>query len=479
MNIEELNLDVRTYNAVKRAEYKTVEQLVQAVETERFAQRCGRNAVKSVAQALKSAGLVQYIRGDDVPVEQLGCELEFEELAGHIGEILAVDISTESHKWYRAVVICKITDDRILYSDSYKKDYLSSQSVKSYHNRKRDKIRSGGFFLIRSGAAPGTDTVQPAEIIPAQKPALPDEDAHSKALQLHRRIKADWQIIGESFWDLCVALKEMRDGKHYKALLYDNFEGYCECEFQMSRPQAYRYISIAENMTEENVSSMRQIGMTKLALLATVSEEQRQEITETVDLESTTVRELKAQIEALKHQSANTEAARKDAEERARNWYAKAKDHDEGRQLEEKRANRLEKEARQKDEQISSLTARVDELESRPIEVAVQTDETALEQLRQAHQAEIAQLKAKHREQLAKLQLADTSERITADIQRGQFDAKHSVMQTAADDLLIFISGMTMSGNPQAAVFIEKTKKSLRRLANRLNDIIMEGENAE
>lgn len=477
MTLEDLNLDVRTFNAVKRADIETVEQLMQAVETEHFALVCGRNAARSAAQAIKSAGLVQFIRGDDVPAEQLGCELEFEELAGHIGEILAVDISTESHKWYRAVVICKITDDRILYSDSYKKDYLSSQSVKSYQNRKRDRIRSGGFFMIRSEAAPETDTAQPAEIIPAQEAAPPDENSHSKALQLHRRIKADWQIIGESFWDLCVALKEMRDGKHYKALLYDNFEGYCECEFQMSRPQAYRYISIAENMTEENVSSMRQIGMTKLALLATVSEEQRQEITETVDLESTTVRELKAQLEALKHQSDSAEAALKDAEGRAQKWYEEAESK--GRQLTEQHAKWVKSENQRTglEAKLGLMQQQIDELESRPIEVAVQTDEAALEQLRQAHQAELEQLKEKHREQLAKLQQADASERITADIQRGQFDAKHSVMQTAADDLMTFLAGMEMSGNPQAAAFIEHTKKTLRKLTNRLNEIIMEGEN--
>lgn len=476
MELNELNLDVRTYNAVKRADFETAEQLVQAVETERFAQRCGRNAVKSVAQALKSAGLVQYIRGDDVPAEQLGCELEFEELAGHIGEILAVDISTESHKWYRAVVICKITDDRILYSDSYKKDYLSSESVKSYHNRKRDKIRSGGFFLIRSGAAPAESV--PAEIISAEE-AAPAEDAHEKAMQLHRRIKADWEIAAESIWDMGQALKEMRDGKHYKALLYDNFEGYCECELQMSRPQAYRYIGIVENMTEENVSSMRQIGMTKLALLATVTEEQRQEIIETVDLDSTTVRELKAQIEALKHQSESAEAALKDAEGRAQKWYEEAESK--GRQLTEQHAKWVKSENQRTglEAKLGLMQQQIDELESRPIEVAVQTDDAALEQLRQAHLAEIAQLKAKHQEQLAKVQQADASERIIADIRQGQFDAKHSVMQTAADDLMTFLAGMEMSGNPQAAAFIEHTKKTLRKITNRLNEIIMEGENAE
>lgn len=272
------------------------------------------------------------------------------------------------------------------------------------------------------------------------------------------------------------ALKEMRDGKHYKALLYDNFEGYCECELQMSRPQAYRYIGIAENMTEENVSSMRQIGMTKLALLATVTEDQREEITQTVDLESTTVRELKAQIDALKHQADAAECQRKDAENRAQQWYDKAQDAEEEKQRQTRFREELASENGKMSDRISELIAKVDELESRPIEVAVQTDDAALEQLRRDHQAEIEQLKAKHREQLAKVQQSDRTEQISANIRQGQFDAKHSVMQTAADDLMTFLAGMEMSGNPQAAAFIEHTKKTLRQLTNKLNEIIMEGE---
>ena len=43
---------------------------------------------------------------------------------------------------------------------------------------------------------------------------------------------------------------------------------------------------------------------------------------------------------------------------------------------------------------------------------------------------------------------------------------------------MAFLSGMEMSGNPQAAVFIEKTKKSLRGITAKLNDIIMKTEDA-
>ena len=139
---------------------------------------------------------------------------------------------------------------------------------------------------------------QEAAIVKAA-PETPS-DPFTRAKALHQRIVNDAQAAAESVWDLCQAIKEMRDGKHYKFLLYDNFEGYCECELGMSRSHAYRYIQIAEGMSAENVASMRQIGTTKLALLASVTEEQREIITTAVDVESATVKELKAQIDELK-----------------------------------------------------------------------------------------------------------------------------------------------------------------------------------
>ncbi len=176
----------------------------------------------------------------------------------------------------------------------------------------------------------------------------------------------------------------------------------------MSRAQAYRYITIAEGMTPESVASMQQIGMTKLALLASVTEEQREAIAAEVDVESTTVRELKAQIDALRHQVDYSEKSREDAEARAQRWYDEAQSKSEalksaesvirGKQriIDGKDAiaeSYREKEASLKDE-VGKLQQRIDELESRPVEVAVQTDDAALEQLRAEHRAEVAELEA-------------------------------------------------------------------------------------
>ncbi len=87
----------------------------------------------------------------------------------------------------------------------------------------------------------------------------------------------------------------MRDSKLYKELGFTEFGDYCKTELGITDRTAYSYISIAENLPSDFVTSMSQIGMSKLTLLATLDEPQREEIQQTVDLETTSVRELKEQ----------------------------------------------------------------------------------------------------------------------------------------------------------------------------------------
>ena len=96
---------------------------------------------------------------------------------------------------------------------------------------------------------------------------------------------------------MCVMLKQMRDDKLYKELGYSNFEDYCENEVGMSRHMAYKYTNALEI---KNVESIQHLGITKLSLLASLSESQQEEIQRTVDIEETSVRELKAEIASLK-----------------------------------------------------------------------------------------------------------------------------------------------------------------------------------
>ena len=137
---------------------------------------------------------------------------------------------------------------------------------------------------------------------PEPQPTIIQSEEHIKAVALHQKILISAELAQKNLWDMCTSLKEMRDSKLYKELGYSNFEDYCENEVGMTRVNAYRYITVVEKVKLENVTSMLQIGMTKLSLLATISQEQQAEISQRVDLENTTVKQLKEEIENLKRE---------------------------------------------------------------------------------------------------------------------------------------------------------------------------------
>lgn len=203
-------------------------------------------------------------------------------------------------------------------------------------------------------------------------------DQHEQAVKLHQEIMVSASLAQQNILTMCTKLKEMHDGKLYKELGYQNFEDYCENEVGFNRKQAHKYISIIEKVNLENVHSSGQIGVTKLALLATVSESEQQEISEKVNLEETTVKELKAEIDKLKKdnskldaklkaETANAEEARsdlKDVQSKLRIEINKACS-------ERDRANKALEKLDGKEREITRLERENKELRSRPTEVAV------------------------------------------------------------------------------------------------------------
>ena len=155
-----------------------------------------------------------------------------------------------------------------------------------------------------------------------------------QAEALHKQITGYGEVIYQSLYGMCTAIKQMRDSKLYKALGYDTFEAYTEEKLGMKRAQAYTYIAIADRLSDDFVQSTGQIGIQKLYLLAMASEETRTEIVRQNDLTETTVKELREQIAQLTA----------DRDELAAD-----------RQREGLRADRLAREAKEKDEQISAL----------------------------------------------------------------------------------------------------------------------------
>lgn len=195
-------------------------------------------------------------------------------------------------------------------------------------------------------------------------------EQHKQAIELHQKIIVSANLAQQNIWDMCNGLKTMRDNKLYKELGYQNFEDYCETEVGFNRTQAHKYISIIEN-TSENVYSSKHLGVSKLYLLSTISEPEQAEIAEKLDLENTTVKQLKAEIDSLK---AEKQEATDKSIDYCRQLNNAKKDADYYKQqadTSKESYRNIENQLAEEKNKNFKLTNKVQELESRPIEVAV------------------------------------------------------------------------------------------------------------
>jgi len=100
-----------------------------------------------------------------------------------------------------------------------------------------------------------------------------------QAQKLHEKIMESRNIVEQSLAEFAKNLKQMRDGKLYKTLGYDNFGNYTEQAVKLKRRQAYKYINVIEKLDENFVHSNAQIGITKLELLSELNKNDRNKFT--------------------------------------------------------------------------------------------------------------------------------------------------------------------------------------------------------
>lgn len=195
-------------------------------------------------------------------------------------------------------------------------------------------------------------------------------EQHKQAIELHQKIIVSANLAQQNIWDMCNGLKTMRDNKLYKELGYQNFEDYCETEVGFNRTQAHKYISIIEN-TSENVYSSKHLGVSKLYLLSTISEPEQAEIAEKLDLENTTVKQLKAEIDRLKDEKQEATDKSVDYCRQLNNAKKDADYYKQQADTSKESYRNIENQLAEEKNKNFKLTNKVQELESRPIEVAV------------------------------------------------------------------------------------------------------------
>lgn len=514
MNIEELDLDIKVYNRLKKnlPDVCTVNHLLAEMYDEHGVEKISAPDMKAIEKALKDKGIFKYMRGDEVSEDDIEpTPLTWEELHHYVGGLVVCDDSTESHRWLHLCWIYSISDEgdtSMMYlcrGNSYlctRKQYVESDTSATVEMHGEMLRHSGHFFALKQYAlrldlfednwphgdlfyysdSPeafgkeltyeelcalpantrvliddtfdgddededlaaelwrkdcqqygegvrleclddgdciqtqritesmmtkrstyytrvflkqgGTKRPEPKADIISQKPAqVIVSDNYSRAVALTRSIIANGQAAQQSLWEMCKGLAEMRDAKLYKEIGYSTFEDYCEKEIGITRRQGQKYAAIAE-LDGKSTSDFDRIGVEKLYLLAKIDEKQREQIAETVDVESTTVKQLKAQIEALNNandylqQNNHTLSqaaydARKEAENSA---------------LERKRSDDLYKKSHDNlikaQNEVHRLEQQIKELEARPVEIAVQENTAELEKLRAEYEKKLTELKA-------------------------------------------------------------------------------------
>lgn len=316
---------------------------------------------------------------------------------------------------------------------------------------------------------------------PSAAVVLENPEAHARAYYLLNDTKSRLALIEENYYAVCKNIKEMRDGKLYKELGYQNFEDCCKNEFGIARAQAYKYINIAERLSEDFVYSSRQIGVNKLSLLAMLEEPDRESITETVDLESVTVKELQAKIKALtdehtKRCSEITNLQTKVSTLERQKANLESQSADLSQQLD------AEKEAAQKEKKRSAtLEKQVEELENRPVDhICVPSPEQSREveilkstirdmkkestetvqKMRKEHEASVEKLKNKVEDLEYELERArnDNDDKT----EEGQFWAWMNRFQDAVDALEEFI-GEDVEDNKKKAKYLSIVDKYYRK----------------
>ena len=188
----------------------------------------------------------------------------------------------------------------------------------------------------------------------AEEKLLP---ASTRAIQITERIKANGRTAVNAVCAIGKDLRTMKIDKLYKELGYEEFEEYAEKEFQLKRSQTYQYISVFEKLGEEFVQSNAQLGITKLALLATANPEDRAEVMQENNVAGITTKELEELLSKYKEQGEQLSLLQGEQEK-----------------LEADLTEKKNAEA-DKERMIFALKQKIEELENAPKDVEVATKE--------------------------------------------------------------------------------------------------------
>lgn len=181
--------------------------------------------------------------------------------------------------------------------------------------------------------------------------------AKERADELTVRINTNAAIAAQTLVSIGRDLKAMRDEKLYAELGCTSFEEYCDKHTQVRQRQAYNFIKCFEEYGER-LPELSGLGVTKLALMSALTDEDREQLIESGEAERLSTRELEKRIDELKNKY-----------EQITLELGKATDD---KDAAEGKLEGLSKKIAELTEALGKSEARNKELEARPVDVAVQ-----------------------------------------------------------------------------------------------------------
>lgn len=235
--------------------------------------------------------------------------------------------------------------------------------------------------------------------------------AAARAIQITERIRANGRTAVNAVCAIGEDLRTMKIDGLYTELGYESFEDYAEKEFDLKRRQAYQYISVYEKLGKEFVQSNAQLGITKLALLATANPEDRAEVMESEDVAKITTRELEELLDKYKQQGEQLSLLQEERKAETEKLQAK-----------------LAAEAARSAE----LEAKLDEIEAEPKEVTVATKEVIKEVPDKKTEKKLKDAEKELKQKEAELQNARAL-KIKAEHEKAALEAKVAELQKAVE----------------------------------------------
>lgn len=270
---------------------------------------------------------------------------------------------------------------------------------------------------------------------------LAADQRESAAQELHEKIVGDANRVVIALCDLAEHLKIMRDCRLYEDLGLRSFEEYVESRVGLKQRQAYNYISAYERLGPKVLRENGNLGITKLNLLAEVSAPDRADFLEENDLAGMTVQQVKELVQKTKDQGEQLGLLQ--------NALTEAKNREDG----------LQKLADSRREKIAELSRNLEELENRPVEVAVpEITEADWAAMRAEIQAEFDREQEKSRKKLEK------SERETEKLKRELEEAKSSAEKLAEEKAAEQIAVIQVQAEQEKREMMERAKREVAQI---------------